>query len=300
MDPATAIKAFAVTDGPLPVEAIRWALEHWEEAFPDFLTVLEEYPIGVEADTGTSLAAFFIVHLCGDMAEKRVFPVLCRLFRDPITSNDLLGDSTTETLHGILIRTFAGDLAPLLAVVEARDADEFVRNAALTAMAYLTRTGSIPDLTTRFHLAHLGASLLPRSDNFVWVGLATAIATLGYGDLWPWVDAAFEEGLINDYARSELEFKDLLRLSMEDPSGMAGFRDYGIEPHTDTITVLSRWSQASTTGNTAGKSPPAGRAPVRLTGNPNQRINPHRQVGRNDPCPCGSGKKYKKCCLLAA
>ena len=19
-------------------------------------------------------------------------------------------------------------------------------------------------------------------------------------------------------------------------------------------------------------------------------------VGRNDPCPCGSGKKYKKCC----
>jgi len=21
------------------------------------------------------------------------------------------------------------------------------------------------------------------------------------------------------------------------------------------------------------------------------------KVGRNDPCPCGSGKKYKKCCL---
>jgi hypothetical protein len=23
-------------------------------------------------------------------------------------------------------------------------------------------------------------------------------------------------------------------------------------------------------------------------------------VGRNDPCPCGSGKKFKKCCLLPA
>jgi len=23
----------------------------------------------------------------------------------------------------------------------------------------------------------------------------------------------------------------------------------------------------------------------------------HKKVGRNDPCPCGSGKKYKKCCL---
>ena len=21
-----------------------------------------------------------------------------------------------------------------------------------------------------------------------------------------------------------------------------------------------------------------------------------KAVGRNDPCPCGSGKKYKKCC----
>jgi len=22
-----------------------------------------------------------------------------------------------------------------------------------------------------------------------------------------------------------------------------------------------------------------------------------KKVGRNDPCPCGSGKKYKKCCM---
>jgi len=25
----------------------------------------------------------------------------------------------------------------------------------------------------------------------------------------------------------------------------------------------------------------------------------HPKVGRNDPCPCGSGKKYKHCCLAA-
>lgn len=28
-----------------------------------------------------------------------------------------------------------------------------------------------------------------------------------------------------------------------------------------------------------------------------QVINPHRNVNRNDPCPCGSNKKFKKCCL---
>jgi uncharacterized protein len=26
--------------------------------------------------------------------------------------------------------------------------------------------------------------------------------------------------------------------------------------------------------------------------------NPASKIGRNDPCPCGSGKKYKKCCGL--
>jgi len=34
-----------------------------------------------------------------------------------------------------------------------------------------------------------------------------------------------------------------------------------------------------------------GRAPT-----PEQAIRPGPKVGRNDPCPCGSGKKYKKCC----
>jgi uncharacterized protein YecA (UPF0149 family) len=26
-------------------------------------------------------------------------------------------------------------------------------------------------------------------------------------------------------------------------------------------------------------------------------VTPADAVGRNDPCPCGSGRKYKKCCL---
>ena len=35
------------------------------------------------------------------------------------------------------------------------------------------------------------------------------------------------------------------------------------------------------------------RAPYKSTG-----TNPNRiKIGRNDPCPCGSGKKYKRCCL---
>ncbi|HAO21754.1 MAG: hypothetical protein BWK80_28225 [Desulfobacteraceae bacterium IS3] len=28
------------------------------------------------------------------------------------------------------------------------------------------------------------------------------------------------------------------------------------------------------------------------------RLAGKQKIGRNDPCPCGSGKKYKKCCLM--
>ena len=27
---------------------------------------------------------------------------------------------------------------------------------------------------------------------------------------------------------------------------------------------------------------------------------PKGRPGRNDPCPCGSGRKYKKCCIRRA
>ncbi|ARN57010.1 preprotein translocase subunit SecA [Sedimentisphaera salicampi] len=37
----------------------------------------------------------------------------------------------------------------------------------------------------------------------------------------------------------------------------------------------------------------AGQAPK---ASPKQIVNKSPKVGRNDPCPCGSGKKYKKCC----
>jgi len=30
--------------------------------------------------------------------------------------------------------------------------------------------------------------------------------------------------------------------------------------------------------------------------NPPTPIKAGNKIGRNDPCPCGSGKKYKKCC----
>jgi preprotein translocase subunit SecA len=45
---------------------------------------------------------------------------------------------------------------------------------------------------------------------------------------------------------------------------------------------------------------PGPRPPAGLAGAPRPGADkPAAKVGRNDPCPCGSGKKHKKCCGAA-
>jgi uncharacterized protein len=50
----------------------------------------------------------------------------------------------------------------------------------------------------------------------------------------------------------------------------------------DLVINLNAWAKAQ------GRAP----GPVNLPGAPVARA----KVGRNDPCPCGSGRKFKKCC----
>jgi preprotein translocase subunit SecA len=53
-----------------------------------------------------------------------------------------------------------------------------------------------------------------------------------------------------------------------------------------------RWQESRGEGAAAAPSPASSRTEPRTADG--------QKVGRNDPCPCGSGKKYKKCCLLKA
>jgi hypothetical protein len=73
----------------------------------------------------------------------------------------------------------------------------------------------------------------------------------------------------------------------------------------DILRAFLEWLQDS--GRT-GEGYPLGRFIGALAGAYHRRCDPkggiraepvvHRTapIGRNDPCPCGSGKKYKKCC----
>jgi uncharacterized protein len=52
----------------------------------------------------------------------------------------------------------------------------------------------------------------------------------------------------------------------------------------DWVVILNEWRLVNT-------------RPVQDT-DPRVVTVPRKKVGRNEPCPCGSGKKYKKCCGL--
>ncbi len=58
------------------------------------------------------------------------------------------------------------------------------------------------------------------------------------------------------------------------------------ERHDDVAAIAVGAAGAEETIESAGKRTDVQR-PVKV-----------QKVGRNDPCPCGSGKKYKKCCML--
>ncbi|MGO1078527.1 DUF1186 domain-containing protein [Inquilinus sp. CA228] len=306
MTVADVIRDFAAADGVLPVGALNWAVDHWDEAGPRFIELMERYADGDGRSEDTGNALFFIIHLLGERMETRAFPCLCRLIRDSEATRRILGEAITETLDRILIGTFDGDLSPLKAVIEDAAADEFVREAAFEALAYHCRMGAISHEEMRAYLLHLSEHMQPRDDNAVWMGWTTAVSSLGYEDL-----AATAERLIDDFLvpvgmMDVDDFRDDLRQTLDDPERKAGFIANRLMPFMDTVGTLSTWygfSKEYRARRARGEEPdddledplvPHG-WPSITYGEP--AVNPMRDVGRNDPCPCGSGKKYKKCCL---
>ena len=179
MDVETAIQAFASAGNDLPQEAMQWALDHWDEVAPELLGVLERYASGAERSDEAASAVFFILHLAGEKQDTRVFPLLCRLAQDGEAVEAALGDGITTTLKQILISTYDGDLDTLKGLIEAAEADEFVRADALEVLAYLTATGRIPRDETEAYLLRLYDTLQPQHESFVWSGWVLAIALLG-------------------------------------------------------------------------------------------------------------------------
>jgi hypothetical protein len=62
-------------DGVLPADAMTWALQHWDEAGPRFIELLERYADSDDRSDGMDDALFFILHMMAEMQETRAFRV---------------------------------------------------------------------------------------------------------------------------------------------------------------------------------------------------------------------------------
>ena len=294
MTPDEAIHAFAAAESALPGDALGWALLNWQQAAPRFLQLLDDFAEGRDRSDKAAAALFFVLHVIGGARETRAFPNVCRLLHDGEASLDVLGDAITETLRGILIGIFDGDIVKLKALVEDAATDDFIRDAALQVMAYFAHTGRIPEPEVRDYLDQLPGRLDPELDEVVLGSWMTAVALLGYEEWTPRVEAVFERADWQFPLIDLHDFREILETARADPMGITRFEEERLRPLGDVIDELSARLSVAGEDDTASYSdlllPEVQREVL---------VNPFRHVGRNDPCPCGSGKKYKKCCLNA-
>jgi uncharacterized protein len=135
--------------------------------------------------------------------------------------------------------------------------------------------------------------------------LAPLWGTTQYGAAGEFEDAeawayGFAEGVKLNQAAWQALFNDGQGQQWYRPIGLLGAEDFS--PDQDALTktpalreALARQIETSLTQIHAFWLPLRRAVQERHTA---QRL--HAKVGRNEPCPCGSGKKFKKCCGAAS
>jgi hypothetical protein len=276
----------------LPVEAIEAARLQKEALIPEFVAIMREHAGREAGDWDESNLIFFAFHLLGEWREKSACGALVGFLRSP--ASELLGDAITETSHRVVAVLFDGDAEPLRDLILDQRADEYVRSRMLEAMAMLARAGQIPRDKTANFLRDCFSVFQREKGNFVWNGWQSAVALLGLEEFVPQVKEAFEGEWIDPGWLEFRHFERDLLDALERPGELAReFRRFG-----DVIEEFSSWhgfTQACLDERKRMRAEPL--TDWRLS---EPVINPLRNIGRNDPCPCGSGRKFKKCCLAQA
>jgi hypothetical protein len=275
----------------LPVDAIRAARAQRAAVLPIFLQAIERTVEGT-ADEHNMDALFVIFHLLGEWREKTAYRPLARLLHQPTDAVELiLGDAITETSHRVMAAVFDGDPQPLYDIILDETADEFVRSCMCDALVILVRQGRLSRAEAARFLTACFTELQPREECSVWVGWTNTIAQLALAELKPMVDQAFKRGSIAECDMSFKDFEEDLGHAIAGSEAPFYPSDYTLIG--DTIEELSRLAAFDVERDQGEEDaddwePPAPTVPA---------VNPFKNVGRNDPCPCGSGKKFKKCCL---
>jgi hypothetical protein len=296
METAEILYQFERHTGNFERAAVEAAVARREAVTPELLHILEDtVDRAAQLDAeGGYMAHLYAMFLLAQFRETRAYPLVVRFASLPGDLLDsLCGDFITENLGQILASVCGGELAGIHSLIEKEGTDEWVRGAALSSLVTLVAAGQKSRDEIVSYFARLFRGQLVRRWSHVWDTLVSYSSDLYPEELLEDIGKAYEEGLVDP---SYIGFDDVKRdLAMGKDRILDRLAD---NPHRrlveDTVAEMGWWAcfredgvASRTDGGPDSKLTRAASSLIR-------RATP--KTGRNEPCPCGSGKKYKKCC----
>lgn len=296
MTPDEIMKEFS-REGIFPEAAMRAATAQREIMTPIFIelvTRLSTCPTSdvTEAEDWQLAPA---LHLLAEWRESKAYkPFLTMMRRDEIALDYLLGDTVTESADRIMASVFDGDLAPLMAAIEDADAFDFARASMLRAMVFISREHKNLRPKVEAFIRDFRNQNDDLSEDLIYSWVA-GIAALGLEDMVERVRATFELGEISPMLAGFEHFEADLQEALSNPDSSA-FQRNGPVIIVSAIDEMHWWYCYSEKYREE-KRKDAVRNVLNIMPRQELDVAPRINIGRNDPCPCGSGKKFKKCCL---
>jgi hypothetical protein len=280
----------------LPREALKAASAQRGEMGPLFMKEIEIYLALESAARANPTPLFFIFHLLGEWREKAAYRPLARLLKLPGREVDaIFGDGITTTSHRVMAAVFDGDPQPLYDIILDPSADEYLRASMCETLAMVTLRGELDRQQVGRFLRDAFMEMLPQTESYAWVGWQSAITMLGMSDLKLLVKKAFDRGFIDKRVLGFDHFEQDLKRGIECPGEPWRPDDHEYTVFGDTIDELSGWYCFTEQYNEDQERWRQQAEVEPILSQPYE--NPFKGVGRNDACPCGSGKKFKRCCL---
>ncbi len=243
---------------------------------------------------------FIAFYLLSDRGCPGLFDPLVAITREEDYADLLLGDSVTEDLPGWFRASGRDRADDLRKLVEDLEAFEWQRVAALTALGGLAWEGTIPREEHHAFIKALPGKLVGEADA-VWMEWTSQVAYFGCEDALESMAEAEAKGWVDPregVAWVRKQMKDPLREEQAErnlfytrPGGTAGLEEFSrfvcFEPG-----YYDKAEKEAATGYGFDGSYDISDYGASVV----QVVREGPKVGRNDPCPCGSGKKWKKCC----
>lgn len=286
-----------LSQGRFPQQALEAAIAQREAITPYLLTSLEGAPrvlARMEADEDYMLP-FYAFYLLAQFREQRAYPLIVDLFSIPGEMPlNVTGDFVTEDLGRVLASVSGGAMAPMKRLVRNPRINEYTRSAALDGLVCLVANDLQPRDAIITYFQHLLRGGLEWRPTFIWDALLDSCADLHAEELLDDLQRAADAGLFEDFAW----FTETMRQSKATPlTELRQGRHYSLVK--DTITEIKWWACFQPPQPVSRSKPAPANAPepkLLPADAPKPAPLPASKVGRNAPCPCGSGKKYKHCC----